>query len=410
MAQRLPVTVLSGFSGAGKTTVLNHVLRNRASLRVAVIVTDMSVIPSDAQLVHGGDAALRRTEERLVEMTNGCICCPLRADLLVAVADLACQGRFDYLLIESSGISEPLPVATTFTFAAEGLRALSAVARLDTMVTVVDAANFLREACTVDLLAERTLGVAPEDTRAIADLLFDQVEFADVVLINKCDLVDDAELARLDALLAQVNARARIVHCTQGEVPLAAILNTGRFDFPQAAQGAAWLHEGRGTPTPEAVASGSSSFVYQARRLFHPQRLAQMLAEDRLPGVLRSKGFLWMATRNDVECLWSQAGPYVTIEGVGTWWAAASPAAWPADPADRVRIASLMVPEIGDRRQDLVLIGLDMEEDHLRATLDACLLTNQEWALGPDRWVRFPDPFAPAALMPASEPALPHLP
>ncbi|MGB9632832.1 MAG: GTP-binding protein, partial [Chloroflexaceae bacterium] len=297
-SHRLPVTVLSGFLGAGKTALLNHVLANREGRRVAVIVNDMSEINIDAQLVRSGGAALRRTEERLVEMTNGCICCTLREDLLVEVGRLAREGRFDYLLIESTGVSEPLPVAETFTFAGPDGVCLGDLARLDTMVTVVDAFNFLRDFSSLDELRDRDLAISEGDERSVVDLLVDQIEFADVLVLNKTDLIEPAEADRIEALLRKLNPEAVIVRARFGRVPLDLILNTGRFDFERAAQAPGWLKELRGEHTPETEEYGISSFVYRARRPFHPQRFWELIHEE-WPGVLRSKGLFWLATRMD---------------------------------------------------------------------------------------------------------------
>ncbi|MGQ9928086.1 MAG: zinc metallochaperone GTPase ZigA [Chloroflexaceae bacterium] len=392
-SRRLPVTVLSGFLGAGKTSLLNHVLANREGRRVAVIVNDMSEINVDAQLVRSGGAALRRTEERLVEMTNGCICCTLREDLLVEVAHLAREGRFDYLLIESTGVSEPLPVAETFTFAGPDGVCLGDLARLDTMVTVVDAFNFLRDFGSLDELRDRDLALSEEDERTVVDLLVDQVEFADVLVLNKIDLIEPAEADRIEALLRKLNPEAAIVRASFGRVPLATILDTGRFDFERAAQAPGWLKELRGEHTPETEEYGISSFVYRARRPFHPQRFWELIHEE-WPGVLRSKGLFWLATRMDYNGVWSQAGGACRVEPGAPWWAALPEDAVPDDPAEEALLSSLWHPDWGDRRQELVVIGQDMDEADLRARLDACLLTDAEMALGPEGWKTFPDPFS----------------
>jgi G3E family GTPase len=358
-----------------------------------VIVNDMSEINIDVQLVRSGGAALRRTEERLVEMTNGCICCTLREDLLVEVARLAREGRFDYLLIESTGVSEPLPVAETFTFAGPDGVCLGDLARLDTMVTVVDAFNFLRDFGSLDELRDRDLAVSEEDERTVVDLLVDQIEFADVLVLNKIDLVEPADADRIEALLRKLNPEAALVRASFGRVPLATILDTGRFDFERAAQAPGWLKELRGEHVPETEEYGISSFVYRARRPFHPQRFWELIHEE-WPGVLRSKGLFWLATRMDYNGVWSQAGGVCRVEPGGRWWASLPDDAVPDDPAEEALLASLWHPDWGDRRQEIVLIGQDMDEADLRARFDACLLTDAELALGPEGWTTFPDPFS----------------
>jgi len=389
---RLPVTVLSGFLGAGKTTVLEHVLRNREGLRVAVIVNDMSEVNVDAALVREGDAAIDHVQERLVEFSNGCICCTLREDLLVEVARLAREGRFDHLLIESTGISEPLPVAETFTFAGEDGQSLGDLARLDTMVTVVDAATFLAACDQVDDLASRGLGLSDEDDRAIVDLLVEQVEFSDVVLLNKIDLAPADEVDRAEAVVRTLNPRAHVLHVERGRVPVGEIVGAHRFDFEAAAQAPGWLATLRGEELPETEEYGISTFVYAARRPFHPERLwARANAE--WPGVLRAKGFFWLASRPVVAAEWSQAGRVLTLQAAGAWWAAVPKAQWPIDPEFRLSIDERWVPPYGDCRQELVFIGDAMDETALRADLDACLLTDAELALGEEGWKGLPDPF-----------------
>jgi G3E family GTPase len=385
--------VLSGFLGAGKTTLLNHVLSNREGLRVAVIVNDMSEVNIDAKLVRGGEAALSRTEEKLVEMSNGCICCTLREDLLLEVASLAEERRFDYLLIESTGISEPLPVAETFTFEDENGRSLSEVARLDTMVTVIDACQFEQDFDSLDSLADRDLALGEEDERDLANLLIDQVEFADVILINKCDLVPESQLLELEATIRRLNPGAEVIRAIQARVPLNKILGTGRFDFDQASRNPGWLRELRGEHTPETQEYGITSFVYRARQPFHPRRLWNLLQSPVVRPLIRSKGFVWLATRHDMAGVWSQAGKVMSINPAGYWYAALPKSKWPDSVEELDDLDRQWVDPFGDRRQELVLIGKRLDEEMLRQALDACLLTAEEIELQPDAWITFEDPF-----------------
>ncbi|WP_444957766.1 zinc metallochaperone GTPase ZigA [Microbulbifer sp. ZKSA002] len=390
---KLPVTVLSGFLGAGKTTVLSHILNNREGKKVAVIVNDMSEINIDSTKVQN-EVSLNRSEEKLVEMSNGCICCTLREDLLEEVTKLAHEGRFDYLVIESTGISEPLPVAETFTFADENGVSLSDAASLDTMVTVVDAVNFLKDYDEAVFLQDAGESLGEDDERSVTDLLIDQVEFADVILISKTDLAGPSDVERLEAILRTLNTQAKIVPVSQGQVDIDEVLSTGLFNFERAQQAPGWLKEMRGEHIPETEEYGISSFSYEARRPFHPEKFHQFLHNTERHGkLIRSKGYFWLASRPEFAGEWSQAGGIAHYGFAGMFWKAIPKENWPTDENYRSSIEKQWVEPFGDMRQELVFIGQSLNQTSMTKALDDCLLSQDEVLRGKEYWATLNDPF-----------------
>ena len=390
---KLPVTVLSGFLGAGKTTVLSHILNNRDNKKVAVIVNDMSEINIDAAIVKN-EVSLNRSEEKLVEMSNGCICCTLREDLLIEINKLAKEGRFDYLVIESTGISEPLPVAETFTFSDEDGNSLSDVANLDTMVTVVDAVNFIKDYDEAKYLKDAGESLGEDDERSVSDLLVEQVEFADIILVSKTDLVSASDIDRLTAILKTLNTTAKIIPISNGNVEINNVLDTGLFDFEKAQQSPGWLKEMRGEHVPETEEYGITSFSYEARRPFHPDKFFNFLHNTKQYGkLIRSKGYFWLATRPTFAGQWSQAGGIARYGYAGLFWKAVPKKDWPEDEEYLESIKRLWVEPFGDMRQELVFIGQELNQKEITNKLDDCLLSEEEVLKGKAYWKTLKDPF-----------------
>jgi G3E family GTPase len=388
--RRLPVAVISGFLGAGKTTLVDRILNNPQGRRIAVIVNDIGEYSAEAKLLSGASLKHHRN---VIELKNGCICCSLRDELAERISQIASSNQFDYILVEATGISEPLPVAAGFFSDDEFGVTLEDVVRVDAMITVVDALNFPLDFDKSDSLRDRRIALDPEDDRSVSDVLAEQVEFANIIIINKADLASSVELRRLEAVLYQLNPKAQLIQATHGIVPMESLLDTNAFEFEKASQASGWQRAIIGKKTPPASEFNLGSFVYRARRPFHPGRLWDAL-QEKMPGVIRVKGFFWLASRHNHAGIWSQAGHAFRDDLAGRWWASLPRDEWPEEPVAREEIHRLHQEPYGDRRQELVFIGAGMDRVAIEQRLNHCLLDDVEMRLGQVGWESFADPFS----------------